>query len=80
MAGRKSRGELPRTLTRYRQAIRDFLDALGPKADGRLESVTQRDIIDFRNGLRDLGKSSSTINLTWQRSSPPRLRWHSSKD
>jgi integrase len=54
----------PNTLTRYRQAVDDFLSFMGLKAEGRLESVHQRDIIDFRTFLREQGKSPATINLT----------------
>jgi len=51
------------TLIRYRQAVEDFLNFMGQKALGRLESVQQRDIIDFRTFLREQGKSPVTINL-----------------
>jgi len=50
------------TLKKYKQAVDDFLAFLGSKADGRLESVTQRDVIDFRLSLRNDGKSPSTVN------------------
>lgn len=52
------------TLTKYKQAVKDFLASLGDKANGRLESVTQRDVITFRTQQRELGKSPTTINLT----------------
>jgi hypothetical protein len=55
------------TLTRYRQSVADFLKFLGQRADGRLESVRQRDVIDFRKHLREQGKSASTINLVISR-------------
>jgi integrase len=51
------------TLTRYRQSVADFLEFLGQRADGRLESVRQRDVIEFRKHLRDQGNSAVTINL-----------------
>jgi len=50
------------TLTKYRQAADDFLASLGTKADGRLDSVSQRDVITFRDGMREDGKSATTIN------------------
>lgn len=50
------------TLTKYRQAADDFLASLGAKADGRLDSVGQRDILNFRDGMRADGKSATTIN------------------
>ena len=52
------------TLTKYKQSVKDFLAFLGQKADGRLESVTQRDVIDFRSQLRKEGRSPTTVNLT----------------
>jgi integrase len=50
------------TLIKYRQAADDFLTSLGAKADGRLDSVSQRDVITFRDGMRGDGKSATTIN------------------
>ncbi len=50
------------TLTKYRQAADDFLESLGSKANGRLDSVSVRDVITFRDGLRKEGKSATTIN------------------
>ena len=55
------------TVKRYRQAVNEFLAFLGQKADGRLDSLEQRDVIDFRNHLREQGKSASTINLVLSR-------------
>lgn len=59
----KEGANVENTLKRYRQAVKDFLAYLGDKSDGRLESVTQRDVIDFRASQRAEGKSDSTINL-----------------
>ena len=59
----KAGANSPNTLIRYRQAVEDFLNFMGPKASGKLESVQQRDIIDFRTFLREQGKSPITINL-----------------
>jgi integrase len=53
----------PHTITRYRQAVEDFLKFMGPKASGTLESVSQRDVIAFRTFLREQGMSPRTINL-----------------
>ena len=50
-------------LTRYRQSVDEFLAFLGKQADGRLESVSQKDVIAFRKQLREQGKSAPTINL-----------------
>jgi integrase len=55
------------TVKRYRQAVNEFLAFLGQKADGRLDSVEQRDVIDFRKHLREQGKSAPTINLVLSR-------------
>jgi integrase len=48
----------------HRHIVGAFLAFLGPKADGRLDSVEQRDVIEFRKRLREQGKSSATINHT----------------
>jgi integrase len=55
------------TVKQYRQAVNQFLAFLGQKANGRLDSVEQRDVIDFRNHLREQGKSAPTINLVLSR-------------
>jgi integrase len=52
------------TLSTYRHVVRAFLAFLGPKADARLDSVEQRDVIEFRKRLREQGKSTTTINQT----------------
>jgi integrase len=44
--------------------VDNFLAFLGPKADGRVDSLEQRDVIEFRKLLRERGKSASTINQT----------------
>ena len=50
------------TLAVYRQVVRAFLAFLGQKADSRLDSVEQRDVIEFRKRLREQGRSATTIN------------------
>jgi integrase len=52
----------PATHHKYSGAIDAFLEFLGPKADGRLESVSQRDVINFRNLLYEQGKAPNTVN------------------
>ena len=52
----------PATLLKYSGAVAAFLEFLGAKADGRLESVSQRDVIDFRNSLYEQGKAPNTVN------------------
>jgi integrase len=59
----KAGANSPNTLIRYRQVVEDFLNFMGQKASGKLESVQQRDIIDFRTALLEQGKSPVTINL-----------------
>jgi integrase len=51
------------TIIRYRQAIRDLLDFLREKANARLESIDQADIIKFRDHLHAQGKTPATVNL-----------------
>lgn len=51
------------TVVRYRQSIKDFLTFLRQKADGRLESIQQADIIKFRDHLHAQGKTPMTVNL-----------------
>jgi hypothetical protein len=46
----------------YQQAIREFLDFLGPKGSKRrLESITEKDIRDFTAKLRAEGRSAATV-------------------
>jgi integrase/recombinase XerD len=60
----KAGASSPNTLVRYRQAVEDFLEFIGPgKASGTLEAVTQRDVIAFRTFLREQGKSAATVNM-----------------
>src|SRR6266852_5598750 len=53
-----------RTLSRYKQIVRDFLAHLGNKADEMLAQVTDADLKSFRNRLDRTGLAASTINLT----------------
>jgi integrase len=47
----------------YSQAVREFLDYLGPKGGNRtLQSITERDIEGFIAELRNEGRSAATIN------------------
>jgi integrase len=53
----------PASFLAYSQAVREFLEYLGPKGhNGTLQSITERDIEGFVAQLRDEGRSASTIN------------------
>jgi integrase len=58
----KAGANSPSTLIKYRQAVADFLNFMGQKASGTLESVQQRDVIAFCTFLREQGMSPRTIN------------------
>src|SRR6266511_628868 len=51
-----------RTLLKYRQLSREFLDHLGSKADDTLNQLTDGDVKAFRNALARSGHSASTVN------------------
>jgi integrase len=51
-----------RTLSRYRQVIRDFLTHMGSRAGASIASVSPGDIIAFRNQLFEEGRSVPTCN------------------
>jgi integrase len=50
------------TLEFYRGATGMFLQSLGPKADAHLEAVSTRDVKDFRDSLRAVGRTAKTAN------------------
>jgi integrase len=53
----------PASFLAYSQAVREFLEYLGPKGGNRtLVSITERDIEGFITQLRTEGRSASTIN------------------
>jgi integrase len=52
----------PTTLAKYRGAVTSFLTFLGPRADSRLETITQPDIVAFRDALMAQGKTAATCN------------------
>lgn len=66
------------TYGKYKQAVAKFLEFLGPRADGRMGSIQQQDIIDFRNSLRAKGVSPTTINHLVSKiiSAPLRTAFH----
>jgi len=61
LAGKKSTSK-PGTYLRYENAIKRFKTHLKGKADQRLESLTKRDIEEFRDNLRKGGRAAKTVN------------------
>jgi hypothetical protein len=51
----------PGTLAKYRRVAKTFLKHLGRKADQRLETVTARDVLEFRRALLDEGRAPGTL-------------------
>ena len=51
-----------RTMDRYRQIVRDFLEHLGPKARASIAAVSPGDLTSFRNHLHREGRSAATCN------------------
>ena len=56
-----------RTMERYRQVIRDFLAHLGPRAKASIASISPGDLINFRDKLREEGRSAYTCNTVVKR-------------
>jgi site-specific recombinase XerD len=56
-----------RTMERYRQVIRDFLAHLGPRAKASIASISPGDLINFRDELREEGRSAYTCNTVVKR-------------
>jgi integrase len=55
-------GVTPGTLTKYNQIRKDFLGSLGKRASARLDSISQSDLIRFRDSLLEGGRSPATVN------------------
>lgn len=53
-----------KTTTRYRQVVRDFLAALGNRANIGLAHIASKDILAYRNSIIGGGKSARTANLS----------------
>ena len=53
-----------RTLLKYRQICRDFIDHLGERAKAPINAISQRDVRSFRDSLAKTGLSPSTVNQT----------------
>ena len=60
----KKIGTSARTLMKYQQIVREFLDHLGPRADAMLAEIVDDDLKSFRNSLARAGHSASTVNGT----------------
>jgi len=58
----KKIGTSARTLMKYQQIVREFLDHLGPRADAMLAEIVDDDLKSFRNSLARAGHSASTVN------------------
>lgn len=52
----------PASRLAYKQAVREFLDFMGPRQNGPLESISERDIDKFIDHLRKGGRGACTIN------------------
>jgi integrase len=61
LAGKKATAK-PGTYLRYENAIKRLKAHLKGKADQRLESLTKRDIEEFRDDLRKGGRAAKTVN------------------
>jgi integrase len=53
-----------KTLDRYRQVIRDFIDSLGNRANLALSHISPKDILAYRNSITAAGKTARTANLS----------------
>jgi integrase len=52
----------PASRSAYQQAVREFLKFMGPRQDGPLDAVSERDIDKFVDHLKKSGRGSGTIN------------------
>jgi integrase len=53
-----------KTMDRYRQVIRDFVNSLGNRANLPLSHVTPKDVLAYRNSITVSGKAARTANLS----------------
>ena len=53
-----------KTVTKYKQIVRDFLSHLAERAELSVAAITPRDVRSFRDGLAKAGHSPSTVNQT----------------
>jgi integrase len=52
----------PATISKYSTAVHAFLKFLGSRANSRLETIVQPDIVAFRNGFVERGMTPPTVN------------------
>jgi integrase len=52
----------PRTIMKYEQIVREFIDHLKEKADAPLTAIVDGNLISFRNSLARAGHSPATVN------------------
>jgi integrase len=53
-----------KTMTRYRQVIRDFLRSLGGRANLALTHLSSKDVLNYRDSLRASRRTERTANLS----------------
>jgi integrase len=53
-----------KTMNRYRQVIRDFMESIGNRANLALSHVTSKDVLAYRNSITNTGKATRTANLS----------------
>jgi integrase len=53
-----------KTLERYRQVVRDFVESLGRRADLSLAHISSKDVLAYRKSVIDSGKRARTANLS----------------
>ena len=53
-----------KTMSRYRQVVRDFLNSIGPRADFGLTHLSSKDVLTYRDSLRAKKRTERTANLS----------------
>jgi integrase len=53
-----------KTMDRYRQVIRDFIESLGNRANLAIVHITSKDVLGYRNSIVAANKSARTANLS----------------
>jgi site-specific recombinase XerD len=53
-----------KTMDRYRQVTRDFIESLGNRANLAIVHITSKDILGYRNSIVAANKSARTANLS----------------
>jgi len=60
----KERVRAGKTMDRYRQVIRDFVESLGSRANFALAHLTPRDVLSYRDSIIAAKKTARTANLS----------------